>query len=196
MTRDRRRGHRDGTRLRFFLDAPRRRSRCGGADRAHRRASARSRASIRARSPPRRCPWCSTGGSRAVWSVISPSAINGSAVARKTSFLKDKLGERLFQPGIRIVDDPLRQRGLRSRPFDGEGVAAKQIALVEDGVLKTWLLDCATARELGLTTTGHAQRGVSSPPSPGADQPPSRGRAAHARRADRRYRRRASMSPS
>jgi PmbA protein len=95
-------------------------------------------------------------------------AINGSAVARKTSFLRDKLGERLFAPGIRIVDDPLRRRGLRSRPFDGEGVAVHRLALVEDGVLKTWLLDCATARELDLTTTGHAQRGVSSAPSPGA----------------------------
>jgi PmbA protein len=96
------------------------------------------------------------------------SAINGSAVARKTSFLRDKLGERLFAPGIRIVDDPLRQRGQRSRPFDGEGVAGHRLVLVEDGVLKTWLLDCATARELGLATTGHAQRGVSSSPSPGA----------------------------
>jgi PmbA protein len=95
------------------------------------------------------------------------SAINGSAVARKTSFLRDKLGERLFKSGIRIVDDPLRRRGLRSRPFDGEGVAARPLAIVEDGVLKTWLLDCTTARELNLVTTGHAQRGVSSPPSPG-----------------------------
>jgi len=94
-------------------------------------------------------------------------AINGSAVARKTSFLRDKLGERLFAPGIRIVDDPLRRRGLRSRPFDGEGVAGRPLAIVEDGVLKTWLLDCATARELDLATTGHAQRGVSSSPSPG-----------------------------
>jgi PmbA protein len=95
-------------------------------------------------------------------------AINGSAVARKTSFLRDKLGERLFQPGIRIVDDPLRKRGLRSRPFDGEGVAGRPLAIVEDGVLKSWLLDCATARELDLATTGHAQRGVSSSPSPGS----------------------------
>jgi PmbA protein len=95
-------------------------------------------------------------------------AINGSAIARKTSFLKDKLGERLFAPGIRIVDDPLRRRGLRSRPFDGEGVAARRLDVVEDGVLKSWFLDCATARELGLATTGHAQRGVSSSPSPGA----------------------------
>jgi PmbA protein len=57
---------------------------------------------------------------------------------------------------------------LRSRPFDGEGVAGKKLALVEDGVLRSWLLDCATARELNLVTTGHAQRGASSPPSPGA----------------------------
>jgi PmbA protein len=95
-------------------------------------------------------------------------AINGSSIARKTSFLREKLGERLFKPGIRIVDDPLRVRGLRSRPFDGEGVAGRPLAIVEDGVLKTWILDCATARELGLETTGHAQRGVSSSPSPGA----------------------------
>jgi PmbA protein len=96
------------------------------------------------------------------------TAINGSAIARKTSFLKDKLGERLFKPGIRIIDDPLRKRGLRSRPFDGEGVAARALAIVDDGVLKSWLLDSATARELKLKTTGHAQRGVSSAPSPGA----------------------------
>jgi PmbA protein len=94
-------------------------------------------------------------------------AINGSAIARKTSFLKDKRGERLFRPGIRIVDNPLRKRGLRSRPFDGEGVAGALLAVVDDGVLASWLLDSATARELGLSTTGHAQRGVSSAPSPG-----------------------------
>jgi PmbA protein len=96
------------------------------------------------------------------------SAVNGSAIARKTSFLKDKLGAQIFAKGIRIVDDPLRPRGLRSRPFDGEGVAGRRLAVVEDGVLATWLLDCATARELGLATTGHAQRGVSAAPSPGS----------------------------
>jgi PmbA protein len=95
-------------------------------------------------------------------------AINGTAVARKTSFLKDKLGKRLFKPGMRVIDDPLRRRGLRSRPFDAEGVAGRPLAVVEDGVLTSWILDCATARELGLTTTGHAQRGVSTTPSPGA----------------------------
>jgi PmbA protein len=95
-------------------------------------------------------------------------AINGAAVARKTSFLKDRLGERLFKAGISVVDDPLRKRGLRSRPFDAEGVATKRLSVVEDGVLKSWFLDSATARELELSTTGHAQRGVSSTPSPGA----------------------------
>jgi PmbA protein len=96
------------------------------------------------------------------------SAANGASVARKTSFLREKLGEKIFASGIDIVDDPLRPRGLRSRPFDAEGVAGRTRHLVEDGVLKTWILDCATARELNLESTGHAQRGVSSTPSPGA----------------------------
>jgi PmbA protein len=96
------------------------------------------------------------------------SAANGSSVARKTSFLREKLGQKIFASGINIVDDPLRPRGLRSRPFDAEGIAGRARHLVEDGVLKTWILDCATARELSLETTGHAQRGVSSTPSPGA----------------------------
>jgi len=93
-------------------------------------------------------------------------AVNGAAIARKTSFLKDRMGEPLFARGIRIVDDPLRRRGLRSHPFDAEGVACRPLAIVDDGVLASWVLDSATARELGLATTGHAQRGVSSAPSP------------------------------
>jgi PmbA protein len=107
---------------------------------------------------------------RVAGSLVShlASAVNGASVARKTSFLRDKMGEKLFGDSIRIIDDPLRQRGLRSRPFDGEGVAGKRLALIEDGVLRSWILDCATARELGLVTTGHANRGVSSTPSPGA----------------------------
>ncbi|MGB2658238.1 MAG: TldD/PmbA family protein [Pseudolabrys sp.] len=95
------------------------------------------------------------------------SAANGASVARKTSFLRDKMGAKLFADGIRIIDDPLRKRGLRSHPFDGEGVACKKLALVEDGVLRSWLLDSATARELGLVTTGNAQRAGSSVTSPG-----------------------------
>ncbi len=107
---------------------------------------------------------------RVAGSIVShlASAANGASIARKTSFLRDKMGTKLFADGIHIIDDPLRKRGLRSHPFDGEGVAGKKLALVEDGVLRSWILDCATARELGLVTTGHAQRGVSSTPSPGA----------------------------
>jgi PmbA protein len=95
------------------------------------------------------------------------SAINGAAVARGTSFLKDRMGQRLFRAGVAIHDDPLRPRGLRSRPFDGEGVAGRALALVEDGVLRSWILDSRSARQLRLASTGHASRGVSSPPSPG-----------------------------
>ncbi len=94
-------------------------------------------------------------------------AINGASIARKTSFLKDRLGAQLFAKNIRIIDDPLRRRGLRSQSFDAEGVKVKKLAIIDEGVLTSWLLDSATARELGLTTTGHAHRGVSSSPSPG-----------------------------
>jgi len=96
------------------------------------------------------------------------NAANGASIARKTSFLKDGLGEQLFAKGIRIVDDPLRVRGLRSQSFDAEGVVTKKLAVIDDGVLTSWLMDSATARELGRTTTGHAHRGVSSSPSPGS----------------------------
>ncbi len=94
-------------------------------------------------------------------------AINGAAIARKTSFLRDKLGKEIFSPAIRITDDPLRRRGLASRPFDGEGVAGEPLDVVKDGVLQTWLLDSATARELGLATNGRASRGGGNP-SPGS----------------------------
>jgi PmbA protein len=96
------------------------------------------------------------------------SAVNGAAIARKTSFLMEKLGQQVFAKGIRIIDDPLRQRGQRSRPFDAEGIGGRKLALVDDGILMSWLLDSATARELGRETTGHASRGVSSSPSPSA----------------------------
>ncbi|KIL97638.1 TldE protein part of TldE/TldD proteolytic complex [Paramagnetospirillum magnetotacticum MS-1] len=95
-------------------------------------------------------------------------AINGAGVARGTSFLKDKLGQVIFPRGIRIMDDPHRRRGLRSRPCDGEGIATQPRAIVEDGVLTTWLLDLRSARQLGMRSTGHASRGTSSPPSPSA----------------------------
>ena len=93
-------------------------------------------------------------------------SINGASIARGTSFLKEKMGQRIFPAGLRIVDDPHIVRGVRSKPFDGEGVANRAMNLVEDGVLQTWLLDSASARQLGLVTTGHAARGTGGPPSP------------------------------
>jgi len=93
-------------------------------------------------------------------------AINGRAVARGTSFLKDKMGEKIFADGVRILDNPHRKRGLGSRPFDAEGLATKRLAVIDDGRLTTWLLDLAAARQLKLKPTGHATRGTSGPPSP------------------------------
>ena len=92
-------------------------------------------------------------------------AINGAAIARGTSFLKDKLHQRIFAPGVAVIDDPHRQRGLRSKPFDGEGLPNRRMAFVEDGVLTTWILDLRSARQLGLKSTGHAARGTAAPPS-------------------------------
>ena len=94
------------------------------------------------------------------------TAINGAAIARGTSFLKDKMGERLFGEGVTIMDEPHIRRGLRSKPCDGEGLPNKARALIEEGRLTTWLLDLRSARQLGLESTGHASRGVASPPSP------------------------------
>src|SRR5579871_2428999 len=93
-------------------------------------------------------------------------AINGAGIARGVSFLKDKLGERVLPAGVDIVDDPHRRRGPRSKPFDGEGLPNRKSLLVEDGILKTWVLDLRSARQLGLKSTGHAARGTSSPPGP------------------------------
>ena len=93
-------------------------------------------------------------------------AISGAAIARGVSFLKDRMDTAIFAPGINIIDDPHRVRGLRSKPFDGEGVANARRALIDGGRLTSWLLDCASARQLGLETTGHAARGTGGPPSP------------------------------
>jgi PmbA protein len=91
-------------------------------------------------------------------------AISGSSIARKTSFLQDKLGQKVFADSVTIVDDPLRLRGLRSRPFDGEGVRVSRKALVADGVLTSWIAESASARQLGIEPTGHASRGVGGAP--------------------------------
>jgi PmbA protein len=95
------------------------------------------------------------------------AAITGSSITRGTSFLKDAMGTAVFAPGLSIIDDPLRPRGLRSRSFDGEGLPVRRLALIDDGVLTGWLMDVASARQLGLQPTGHAQRGTSGPPGAG-----------------------------
>jgi PmbA protein len=93
-------------------------------------------------------------------------AINGQSVTRGTTFLASKMAAQVFADGINIIDDPLRKRGLSSKPFDGEGIATQKRNLIEDGRLTTWILDLATARQLGLQTTGHASRDTGGPPSP------------------------------
>jgi PmbA protein len=95
-------------------------------------------------------------------------AISGPSIARGTSFLKDKLEQRIFPEGITITEDPHRQRGHRSKPFDAEGLPNQRRALIDKGVLTTWLLDLRSARQLGLHSTGHAARGTASPPGPAA----------------------------
>jgi PmbA protein len=91
-------------------------------------------------------------------------AITGGSVARGSSFLKDMMGEQIFADTITITDDPLMSRGLKSRAFDGEGVKVRKTNLIENGVLQTWLLNSASARQLGLGVTGHATRSSASTP--------------------------------
>ncbi len=93
-------------------------------------------------------------------------AISGASIARKTSFLKDALGTQIFAEHINIIDDPLIPRGLASRNFDSEGVGAQKRFFIKDGILQSWILDTRTAAQLGLQSTGHAARGLASPPSP------------------------------
>ena len=95
-------------------------------------------------------------------------AINGTAIARGASWLKDALGERVLPAGIDLVEDPLRPRIGGSRPFDGEGLPVARRVLVADGILRGWTLDLATGRQLGMPSTGNAARGTSAPPSPAA----------------------------
>ena len=95
-------------------------------------------------------------------------AVNGAAIARGVSFLKSKLGARIFPAGMDVVDDPFIRRGHGSRPFDGEGVAATAFNLIDDGVLTQWLLNSAQARQLKLETNGRATRGASGGPGSGS----------------------------
>ena len=89
-------------------------------------------------------------------------AINGASVARKTSFLRDRMGEQVLKAGLSITDDPLIVRGPSSRPFDGEGVVGERMVMIEDGVLKHWFLSTSTGREIGMETNGRGVRGGTS----------------------------------
>lgn len=103
---------------------------------------------------------------RVATQILSPllGAISGPSIARGTSFLKDKLGQQVLPKGANLIDDPFRPRGLGSTPFDDEGVEVERKAIVEDGVLTTWLLNSSAAAQLGLASTGHASRGLAGPP--------------------------------
>ena len=107
---------------------------------------------------------------RVASSLISAfiNAINGNAIARGTSFLKNSLNKDVFSNHITITDDPTIVRGHASRPWDGEGVCVQKRNLIENGVLTSWLLNSANAKQLGLETTGHAMRGIGNPPGVGA----------------------------
>ncbi|MFI4976735.1 MAG: TldD/PmbA family protein [Caulobacterales bacterium] len=102
-------------------------------------------------------------------SVLGPmiGAIAGPAVARGVSFLKNHIGKPLFSSDVTVTDDPHRRRGLGSTPFDDEGVANAPLAIIDKGVLTCWLLNCSSARQLGLETNGHASRGLAGPPGVG-----------------------------
>lgn len=103
---------------------------------------------------------------RVAAALLSPlvGAIAGPAIARGSSFLKHKLGEPVLPAGTQLIDDPHRPRGLGSAPYDDEGVVSHRRAVIDDGVLTTWLLNSSAARQLGLETTGHASRGLAGPP--------------------------------
>jgi PmbA protein len=95
------------------------------------------------------------------------AAINGAAIARGVSFLKGKKGAEIFPRGLNVIDDPHIPRGHGSRPFDGEGLAARRLNIIDDGVLTDWFMNSAQARQLKLETNGRATRGVSGPPGSG-----------------------------
>lgn len=94
------------------------------------------------------------------------SAINGSSIVKKSSFLADSMSKQIFPENINIIDDPTIEKGLSSEAFDAEGIEGKKIFLVENGVLRNWILDMRSAAKLGLKTNGRASRGISSNPSP------------------------------
>jgi PmbA protein len=102
---------------------------------------------------------------RVATQIIAPllGAISGPSIARGTSFLKDRLNTSVLPADMSLIDDPFRRRGLGSTPFDDEGVEVERREIVSNGVLQTWLLNTASASQLGLSSTGHASRGLAGP---------------------------------
>jgi PmbA protein len=94
-------------------------------------------------------------------------AVRGDAIYRSASFLAGKLGQKVANENVTILDDGLRPGGFGSRPFDGEGIPSSVTSVVEKGVLQNYLSNCYTARKLGLQTTGNASRGIAGPPGVG-----------------------------
>ena len=93
-------------------------------------------------------------------------AINGAAIARGVSFLKEKLGQQVFNSAVTIVDDPHRLRGFSSKSFDGEGLPTQRRNFIDKGILTSWVMDLRSARQLNLQSTASASRGLASNPSP------------------------------
>lgn len=94
------------------------------------------------------------------------AAINGTSIVRGSSWLRDAMGEQILPTTMSLIEDPLRTRTSSSKPFDGEGLPSSKRSIIQDGVLTGWTLDLATARKLGLQSSGNASRGTSAPPSP------------------------------
>lgn len=94
------------------------------------------------------------------------SAINGSAIARGSSWARDLVGQQVLPKGVSLIEDPHRPRIGASRPFDGEGLPTRRREIVADGLLTGWVLDLATGRRLGMASTANAMRGTGAPPSP------------------------------
>lgn len=94
------------------------------------------------------------------------TAINGQAIAKQSSFLTNYMDKMIFPKNINIIDDPTLKRGLGSQPFDAEGLEGQKMHLVENGVLKSWILDLRSAKKLGLKSNGRASRAIGGHPSP------------------------------
>ena len=103
--------------------------------------------------------------SKTLLSHIS-SLVNGSSIARGSSFLSEKMNAKIFGREINIIDNPSILKGLGSKPFDDEGCEMKSFNIIENGILRSWILDTTTSQQLGIKSNSRASRGMSSSPSP------------------------------